>query len=160
MEGVAEFVRYFLFYLFSTHRLAGSITTLKKRQESDPIFGRTAEEQGDKGEPSPRSNRERPPHAASSPRQSSHADGGPGHLGGADGAFAFPPPLPFERLPRRHPRWPATMMAAAALRPHKSSPARVPTRCVAALCAACFLVGVGVVNRSVRLPSPLPSPSP
>lgn len=51
------------------------------------------------------------------------------------------------------------MMAAAALRPHKSSPARVPTRCVAALCAACFLVGVGVVNRSVRLPSPLLSPA-
>lgn len=48
------------------------------------------------------------------------------------------------------------MMAAAALRPHKSSPARVPTRCVAALCAACFLVGVGVVNRYWPVPEPHP----
>lgn len=47
-----------------------------------------------------------------------------------------------------------TMMAAAALRPHKAPPARVPTRVAAALCAACFLLGVCVVNRSVRLPPP------
>jgi hypothetical protein len=45
---------------------------------------------------------------------------------------------------RRHLRWPATMMVAAALRPHKASPA-----CVAALYAACFLLGVCVINRSI-----------
>lgn len=50
--------------------------------------------------------------------------------------------------------------AAAALRPHKAPPARVPTRCVAALCAACFLLGLCVVNRCVRLRrSPPPNPA-
>ncbi|KAG2581211.1 hypothetical protein PVAP13_6KG021225 [Panicum virgatum] len=44
------------------------------------------------------------------------------------------------------------MMAAAALRPHKAPPARVPTRWVAALCAACFLLGVCVVNRYWPVP--------
>ncbi|RLM60641.1 beta-1,6-galactosyltransferase GALT31A-like [Panicum miliaceum] len=43
-------------------------------------------------------------------------------------------------------------MAAAALRPHKAPPARVPTRWVAALCAACFLLGVCVVNRYWPVP--------
>ncbi|KAF8668402.1 hypothetical protein HU200_052209 [Digitaria exilis] len=46
----------------------------------------------------------------------------------------------------------AAMMAAAALRPHKAPPARVPTRLVAALCAACFLLGVCVVNRYWPVP--------
>ncbi|KAK3122582.1 hypothetical protein QOZ80_8AG0615550 [Eleusine coracana subsp. coracana] len=40
----------------------------------------------------------------------------------------------------------------AAARPHKAPPARVPTRCVAALCAACFLLGFGVVNRYWAVP--------
>ncbi|TVU00733.1 hypothetical protein EJB05_10094 [Eragrostis curvula] len=43
------------------------------------------------------------------------------------------------------------MMAAA--RPHKGAPpGRVPTRCAAALCAACFLLGVCVVNRYWAVP--------
>ena len=69
----------------------------------------------------------------------------------------FPFPLarplalpPFERGIRGGQAQAGTMMAAAALRPHKAPPARVPKRWVAALCAACFLLGVCVVNRSAR----------
>ncbi|XP_048544646.1 beta-1,6-galactosyltransferase GALT31A-like isoform X1 [Triticum urartu] len=43
----------------------------------------------------------------------------------------------------------------AASRPqHRAPPGRVPTRCVAALCAACFLLGVCVVNRYWAVPEP------
>ncbi|XP_062192777.1 beta-1,6-galactosyltransferase GALT31A-like [Phragmites australis] len=42
------------------------------------------------------------------------------------------------------------MMAAA--RPNKGPPARMPKRWVAALCAACFLLGVCVVNRYWAVP--------
>ena len=73
------------------------------------------------------------------------------------GTRPFPFPLarplalpPFERGIRGGQAQAGTMMAAAALRPHKAPPARVPTRWVAALCAACFLLGVCVVNRSAR----------
>ncbi|BAF22771.1 beta-1,6-galactosyltransferase GALT31A [Oryza sativa Japonica Group] len=42
---------------------------------------------------------------------------------------------------------------AAAARPHKQAPlARVPTRLVAALCTACFFLGVCVVNRYWAVP--------
>lgn len=97
--------------------------------------------------------------AASSPRQqSSHADLATWGWGTeTDGALALAfPLLSFERGRGIRGGQAATMMAAAALRPHKASPARVPTRCVAALCATCFLLGVCVVNRSVRLLPPNP----
>uniref|UniRef100_A0A453S1K7 Hexosyltransferase n=2 Tax=Triticinae TaxID=1648030 RepID=A0A453S1K7_AEGTS len=48
----------------------------------------------------------------------------------------------------------------AAARPHhRAPPGRVPTRCVAALCAACFLLGVCVVNRYWAVPEPPDCPS-
>ncbi|KAL6856894.1 hypothetical protein ACP4OV_018276 [Aristida adscensionis] len=51
-------------------------------------------------------------------------------------------------------------MTAAAARLHRAAPpARVPTRWVAALCAACFLLGVGVVNRYWPVPEHLGCPN-
>lgn len=51
----------------------------------------------------------------------------------------------------------STGKAMAAARPHhRAPPGRVPTRCVAALCTACFLLGVCVVNRFAFSPQPNP----
>lgn len=54
----------------------------------------------------------------------------------------------------------STGKAMAAARPHhRAPPGRVPTRCVAALCTACFLLGVCVVNRYWAVPEPPDCPS-
>ncbi|XP_044432262.1 beta-1,6-galactosyltransferase GALT31A isoform X1 [Triticum aestivum] len=54
----------------------------------------------------------------------------------------------------------STGKAMGAARPHhRAPPGRVPTRCVAALCAACFLLGVCVVNRYWAVPEPPDCPN-
>uniref|UniRef100_A0ACD5ZW60 Uncharacterized protein n=1 Tax=Avena sativa TaxID=4498 RepID=A0ACD5ZW60_AVESA len=65
------------------------------------------------------------------------------------------PLRPFERGIQR-----AAAPAMAAARPqHRASPGRVPTRWVAALCTACFFLGVCVVNRYWAVPEPPDCPN-